>query len=212
MTMERLYRYNAVGRCTLLGLALVSFAACAPSRAVRKAEPRMNDDAPAALTGMITDGAEHSPEHQRLGALIGNWKAATRAWRGPGAPAEEGKGTMSNFWMLDGRFVGQEYESRRQRPRHQGLGALGYDNIRKVYTSVWLDTTSTSIYSATGSCDASGKVFTLDGVNQDPVTGKPVRWRSITRMINRKEYTFELFKQIPAGKMFRTLEITYTRE
>ena len=114
--------------------------------------------------------------------------------------------------MLDGRFVGQEYKSRAQKPQYRGLGALGYDNIRKMYTSVWLDTTSTSIYTATGSCDASGIVFTLEGVYQDPVTGKPLKYRSITRIINRKEYTFELFKEGSDGKVFKGLDITYTRK
>ena len=114
--------------------------------------------------------------------------------------------------MLDGRFVGQEYKSRAQRPKYQGLGALGYDNIKKVYTSVWLDTTSTSIYTATGSLDELGNVFTLEGVYQDPVTGKPVMCRSITRIINGKKYTFELFKESSDGNVFKALDITYTRK
>ena len=158
------------------------------------------------------DAAEPGPEHERLQALIGDWKAETIAWRGSGAAAEQGKGTLSNFWMLDGRFVGQEYKSRAQRPKYQGLGGLGYDNIRKLYTSVWLDTTSTSVYTATGSCDASGSLFTLEGVYQDPVTGTPVRCRSITRIFNTNKYTFELFKEGPDRKVFKALEITYTRK
>lgn len=102
--------------------------------------------------------------------------------------------------------------SRTQRPKYQGLGALGYDSIRKVYISVWLDTTSTSIHAAIGSGDALGNVFTLEGLCQDPVTGKPVKCRSITRIINRKKYTFELFKGGSVGGVFRGLDITYTRK
>ena len=212
MTMKRPYRYNAVRCCTLLGLALFSFATCADSRAVRDAKQPINDNVRPALADAPPNATEPGLEHERLQTLIGEWKAVTRAWRRHDAPIEEGKGSMSNFWMLDGRFVGQEYKSRAQRPKYQGLGALGYDNIRKVYTSVWLDTTSTSVYTATGSFDEAGNVFTLEGVYQDPVTGTPVKCRSITRIINRKKYTFELFKEGSDGKMFRTLDVVYTRK
>lgn len=211
MTTKRPYRANAIRRCTLLGLASISFAACTDSPLVRNEKQLASNDAKPTLMKTIPDGANPSPERERLQALIGDWKAETRAWRRPDAPVEEGAGTMSNFWMLDGRFVGQEYKSRAQRPKYQGLGALGYDNIRRVYTSVWLDTTSTSMHTASGSCDESGSVFTLEGVYQDPVTGKPVRCRSITRIINRKKHTFELFKEDPDGKLFKTLEVIYTR-
>lgn len=212
MTRKRPYRYNAVRRCMLLGLASISFATCANSRAIRDRKQLASDDAKPALMGTIPNAPEPGPEHQRLQALIGDWKAETKAWGCPGAPVEQGKGTLSNFWMLDGRFVGQEYKSRAQRPKYKGLGALGYDNVKKMYTSVWLDTTGTSIYTAAGSCDASGKVFTLEGIDRDPVTGTPLRCRSTLRIIDEKKYTFELFKEGSDGKMFRTLEVTYTRE
>lgn len=212
MTRKRRYRYNAVRCCMLLGLASIGFAACANSRGLRDRKQLASDDPTPAVMGTIPKAAEPSPEHQRLQALIGDWKAETRAWGRPGGPVEEGKGTLSNFWLLDGRFVGQEYKSRAQRPKYEGLGALGYDNIKKIYTSVWLDTAGTSIYNATGSCDASGKVFTLEGIDRDPVTGTPLRCRSTTHIINKKKYTFELFKEGSDGKMFRTLEVTYTRE
>ena len=212
MTMKRPCRYNAVRRCTLLSIALTSLAACTDSRLARNDEQLARDDGKPALMNTIPDAAEPGGEHERLQALVGDWKAETRAWRHAGATVEEGRGTVSNFWMLDGRFVGQEYKSRAQRPKYQGLGALGYDNIKKMYTSVWLDTMSTSIYAATGSCDTSGNVVTLEGVYQDPVTGTSVRCRSITRIINRKKYTFELFKEGSDGKLFKALDITYTRK
>lgn len=186
--------------------------ACANSRVVSDDKEFVNDDGRDVVASKTPAIAGPGPEHERLQALIGNWKAETKAWRRPDEPVEEGKGTVSNFWMLDGRFVGQEYKGRAQRPKYQGLGALGYDNIKKVYTSVWLDTMSTSIYTATGSCDESGNVFTLEGVYQDSVTGKPVKCRSITRIINRKEYSFELFKEGSDGKVFKALEVIYTRE
>lgn len=196
----------------ILASILAGCTACTSGRFVSYDNKPINYDGRDVIASGILEIVLPGPEHERLQALIGNWKAETRAWRRLGASEEKGRGTLSNFWMLNGRFVGQEYKSRAQRPKYQGLGAMGYDNIKKMYTSVWLDTTSTSIYTATGRFDATGNVYTLEGVCQDPVTGKPVKCRSITRIINRKKYTFELFKEGPKGKMFRTLEVIYTRE
>ena len=208
-------RSSARGVCLhklILASVLAGCSACANSRVVSDDKEPVNSDGRDGIASKTPEIARPGLEHERLQALIGNWKAETRAWRRPDAPVEEGKGTMSNFWMLDGLFVGQEYKSRAQRPKYQGLGALGYDSIRKVYTSVWLDTASTSIYTAIGSCDVSGNVFTLEGGCQDPVTGKPVKCRSITRIVDSKKYTFELFQEGSDGKVFKTLDISYTRE
>lgn len=208
--------YSRARGARLHKLILASFltgcTACATTRVVSDDNEPVRIDGQNVVASMTTEIAEPGPEHRRLQALIGNWTAETKTWRRPDAPVEQGTGTMSNFWMLDGRFVGQEYKSRARRPKYQGLGALGYDGIRKVYTSVWLDTRSTLIHTATGSCDASGSVFTLDGVSQDPAIGEPVTCRSITRIVNKKKYTFELFMEGSDGKMFRTLEVIYSRE
>ncbi len=212
MTMKRPYRPNGFRRWTLMGLGSIGFASCADTGAVREAKQPVKIDVQTSRMDRMPMAAEPGAEHERLQALVGEWKAETRAWLHPGATVQEGQGTVSNFWMLNGRFVGQEYKSRAQRPKYEGLGALGYDNTKKVYTSVWLDTTSTSIYTATGSCDESGNVFTLEGVCHDPVTGEPVKCKSVTRIVNRKEYTFELFKEGSDGKVFRALDITYTRK
>lgn len=212
---EKGRRWSARGVCLhhlSLASVLVCCTTCANNRVVSGDKQPVNATERGAVVSKLRGIAELGSEHERLQALIGDWKAETRAWRHPGAAVQGGLGTVSNFWMLDGRFVGQEYKSRGQRPKYQALGALGYDSVQRVYTSVWLDTTSTSIYTATGSCDTSGNVFTLEGVYQDPVTGSPVKSRSITRIINSNEYTFELFREGSDGKMFRTLEIIYTRK
>ncbi|MCH9033317.1 MAG: hypothetical protein IID42_02285 [Planctomycetes bacterium] len=61
-------------------------------------------------------------------------------------------------------------------------------------------------------CDASGDVFTLDGVYQDAATGNPMKCRSVTRIINGKKCTFEPFRVGSDGKMFRALDVICARE
>ncbi|MCH9033318.1 MAG: DUF1579 family protein [Planctomycetes bacterium] len=120
----------------ILASVLTGCTACATSRVVSGDKEPVNIDGRVVVASMTLETAEPGPEHQRLQALIGNWKAETRAWRRPDARAEQEMRTMSNFWMLDGRFVGQEYERRARRPKFQGLGAMGYDDMRQVCTSV----------------------------------------------------------------------------
>ncbi|MFQ5490844.1 MAG: DUF1579 domain-containing protein [Phycisphaerae bacterium] len=196
----------------LLAGVLAGLPACASSGIAHNNQPQADAPPPKAPQAAVSKIARPGPQHKRLEALIGNWNAVSSAWPHRGEPVEEGKGTLSNFWMLDGRFVGQEYKSKSKDPPYQGLGALGYDNVKHLYTSVWLDTAGTAVLTSLGSCDKTGKVFTLKGRLNDPTTGKPVRTKSITRIVDPKTYTFELFKDDADGKMFKTLHITYTRK
>jgi len=150
-------------------------------------------------------------DHERLQALTGDWKAETSSWHRPGGPVKLARGTLSSFWILGGRYIGQVYQSRTQRPKYQGIGAISYDKNRNMYTSVWLDTKSTSIYSASGMYSESINALILKGTYHDPERGTPERRKSVTRIINEKKYTFELFREGADGKMFKALEIIYTR-
>ena len=100
--------------------------------------------------------------HEKLKQHAGEWEATTRVWMGgPGTPAQEAKGTAVSRPILGGRFMQMDYSGSMMGMPMTGLGFMGYDNARNLYTSYWLDSMGTTVHSSKGQFDAEGKVLTL---------------------------------------------------
>ena len=75
------------------------------------------------------------PEHQRLGAFVGNWTFEGEIKPGPMGPAGKVTGTDRIDWVPGNFFVQRLYQGTGPMGEAQGLEILGYDAIKKVYTS-----------------------------------------------------------------------------
>lgn len=152
------------------------------------------------------------PEHKRLEPFAGSWTYTVKAWMDPSKPPEESKGTCERKWILDGRFLLEEVQGAETNNPFRGLGLLGYDISQKKYTSAWVDSMSTAIATGLGTCDPSGKVFTFTSEGFDPIAGKRVKGRDLVRIVDNDKHTMEMYKEGPAGKEVKVLEITMTRK
>src|SRR6187399_2365390 len=77
--------------------------------------------------------------HKKLEPFIGEWNAEVKAWMAPGQPPAESKGTAKATWILDGRYVQEEFSGDFMGQPFKGMSLTGYDNIRGKYRSVWVD-------------------------------------------------------------------------
>lgn len=150
--------------------------------------------------------------HKKLDVFVGDWKSVSKFWMAPGQEPQTSEGEMRMTWILGGRFLKQEYKGQAMGRPFEGMGLWGYDNLKKKYISSWVDTMSTKIAIELGTCDASGKTFTSFGSHDDPITGKVVKTKSITRVVNKDKHVLEMYAPGPDGKMFKNLEIVYTRK
>lgn len=200
-------------RYLLLIVALAGVTALVTSRAVSddKKQPGGEAQENEMMAKWIAAGSpgEH---HKKLDVFVGNWKGVSKHWMDPSQEPEPTEATMKVTWILGGRFLKQEYKGEAMGQPFEGLGLWGYDNLKKKYTATWADNITTSIMAELGTCDASGKTFTLFGSQDNPMTGKAVKTKSITRIINKDKHVFEMYEPGPDGKMFKNLEITYTRK
>jgi hypothetical protein len=73
-----------------------------------------------------------------------------------------------------------------------------------------MDTMGTQIMSSTGTADASGKM-TFTGTVDDPMTNKKMDFKETITVVDNDHHVFEMWMPGPDGKMFKTLEITYTK-
>ena len=79
------------------------------------------------------------------------------------------------------------------RPNQARGGARGYDNVKKKYVHVWLDSLSSGISTSEGTADATGKVITLTGKCIDPVTGGEQSHRVVLTVVDDKKHVLEFF-------------------
>jgi hypothetical protein len=93
-----------------------------------------------------------------------------------------------------------------------GVGVTGFDNVIGKYVWTWIDNMGTGIMTGVGTADASGKVLTMIGTMNDPMTGKPSKSRMVTTIIDDDHHTFEMFGTPPGGKKeVKMMTIDYVR-
>ena len=151
-------------------------------------------------------------QHKKLQPVIGTWDVQVKSWMAPGAPPEESTGTSESTWALGGRYVQQTFHGSMMGQPFEGIGYIGYDNIRKQYVSTWMDNMSTAVMSSTGSLDPSGKGMTFKGTMDDPMSGKPMKTEEKMSIGDNDHHMLEMWSPGPDGKMFKSMEITYTRK
>src|SRR5271166_1062039 len=150
------------------------------------------------------------PIHQRLNDLAGSWDVALRYTLAD--KQHEGKATCEAKWILDGRFLQQEYHSQFQGKPFQVVQLLGYDNPRKKTIEIMMDNLSTGLLHNEGSISEDGKVITNLGGSLDPLTGKPYKLRTVTTIVDRDHFTLEWFRANDGGKEDRVVSMAHARK
>jgi hypothetical protein len=155
-----------------------------------------------------TPGKEHAAlvEH-----FSGKWDVLSRFFPAPGAPPEESKGSAVMMPIFDGRFVEQRYKGSYMGMPFEGIGFSGYDNVKKEYNNVWLDSMGTMIMISSGTFDAGGAAYSYKGTYTDPLTKKELVNRMVGKIESSDRQVWEAYSTGPDGKEFKMMELVYTR-
>jgi len=70
------------------------------------------------------------PAHKALDVLVGNWQAEVKCWMDPDGPPNVSQGTAKATWILNGRFLQEEFHGEMMGKPFTGLSLLGYDNFK----------------------------------------------------------------------------------
>jgi Protein of unknown function (DUF1579) len=149
--------------------------------------------------------------HKKMAALEGSWTAKVSQWMAPGAPAAESTATAEFKMILGGRYLSQSFSGTMMGQPFHGFGISGFDNAKKVTQTVWMDTFGTGMLQMTGSWDAAG-ALTETGSMDDFMTGKPMSFKAQMHMADNDHIHYEMWMSGPDGKMFKDLDIAYTRQ
>lgn len=148
--------------------------------------------------------------HKKLASMAGSWSTRTKSFMEPGKPPLESIGTCDQKMILGGRFLKQEFVGELMGVPFNGIGVTGYENHQKKYVSTWMNSIRTRIFLFEGTADADGKTITQTCEFDDPVRG-PMKWRSVTRIVDDDTHLFEMYATDKNGKEEKLIEITYTR-
>jgi hypothetical protein len=149
--------------------------------------------------------------HKKLAMLSGTWKAESKVWmKGPDSLPSISKGTSQKSMVLGGRYLKEEFKGEMMGQPFLGTGYTAYDNLKKKFIETWIDNMGTAISTMEGTLDEEGKVLTLSGKMDDPMTGetdKEVKY--VLRIIDKNKHVFEAFDE-DSDKP--TMQITYTKK
>ena len=166
---------------------------------------------PAVAAKMMAYGTP-GPEHKMLASHAGKWHGKGQFWMDPaGAPTTSDIDSEYTASM-NGLFLTNTTKSDMMGMPFEGHGVDGYDNVTKKFVSTWVDNTSSGIMYLEGTYDAATKTTTLTGNVTDAVAGKPMPVKMIIKDTDANSFAMEMHRANPKdGKMFKCMEIAYTR-
>jgi hypothetical protein len=145
-------------------------------------------------------------EHEKLKALVGNWKAqetmAPSPWDPKGGEAEASSVAKLG---LDGMFVIAEYEQQRGgHVTYRGHGVFGWDAGQKSYTMYWFDSMGSDPGGpARGSWEGDTLTFQMQS--------KMGHSRYTYRFRSADEYAFEIHMSRDGETWNRWIDSVYRR-
>ena len=156
-------------------------------------------------------GAPGAP-HKLLEPLVGEWTAEVQCWMTLGGPPTPSKGTAKTEWVMNGRFIKEDFKGEMLGKPFVGMMLTGYDNHQKQYNTLWVDDMSTAILKSEGTIDSDGKVITFLSKMDCPMTGeKDMPIKQVVRIVNADTHVFEMHETRAGKEERKTMEITYTR-
>lgn len=192
---------------TSIGLCLVLAASVVMAKD-KKPEKQMD---PQAMMEMYQKLATPGEPHKQLASLAGSWTTKTKEWMEPGKPPTEADGSVEMRMLLDGRFLQQDFTGEMMGQPYTGVGITGYDNLRKKYVSIWLDTMGTGPFMMEGTASGDGKTITLKGQHAEPGGGHMTH-RAVWKIVDSNTQTFDMWGAHGGGKEMKEMEIVYTRK
>jgi hypothetical protein len=166
---------------------------------------------PAMMDAMMKAGVP-GDAHKKLDGMAGTWDTKITMWMLPGMDPMTSTGTSTNQWVMGGRYLEQRFKGDFMGMPFEGLGFTGYDNVKKQYWGSWMDNMSTSMMRSTGTASADGKTWEFDGVMSDPMTGKDCNVKEKVTVVDADHHIMEMWAPAPDGKMFKSMEIAYSRK
>lgn len=168
------------------------------------------DEAEAAMKAWM-DYATPGAMQKMIAMADGDWKTDMTYWMAPGAPPMTTTGSCTNKMIMGGRYQESRFTSSMDGQPFEGTGILGYDNVRKVFVSTWIDNMGTGIVYLEGKWDDATRSITFTGTVTDAMAGKAMPMREVFKWVDDNNQVMEMY-MMADGKEYKSMELKYTRK
>ena len=152
--------------------------------------------------------------HRHLDYFVGQWQSLQEVWMEPGAEPISRKQEITVKSILGGRFLQAHIKGEMMGKPIEGIVLTGYDNYKQVFFAIQMNNMSTGYMISSGTLDKTGKIRTETALYDDALSGKQVKLKAVTTLIDRDRYLYQLYYIEPGdtqGKEIKSMEILYTR-
>ena len=144
------------------------------------------------------------PEHEKMKELAGTWDAVMKM------AGQESKATAIYKSICGGMWLESDFEGDIGGMKFQGHGLDGYDQRKKKYVGVWVDSLTSAPLNFEGSMDPKTKLIVMTGESVGP-DGKPQKFKNTTAHKDKDNFTFKMYMVQPDGKEELAFTIEYSR-
>ena len=149
--------------------------------------------------------------HQMLAKTDGTWNEDVTMWSDPNAAPMKMTATCENKMILGGRYQESRHTGYFNNMPFEGYNLIGYDNIKKVFQSTWIDNMGTGTIHMEGPYDPATKTVTLTGKEIEPMSGQEIEVKQTVQFVDDNNELVQMFSTRD-GKEVKTMEIKLTRK
>ena len=157
--------------------------------------------------------AKPGEHHEALRRYLGKWDVESEMVM-PGAPPQKSTGEAEFHWLMEGRWLQQDFHGTLMGMPYRGFGLTGWDNYKKKHVGMWCDSMNTTMLHFEGvPVDPTGKVIVMYGPMDEYMTGehdKVVKY--LTRFLDDDKFVFEIWDMAIGENGAAVMRLTYTRQ
>jgi len=151
-----------------------------------------------------------SEVHKMMAKSDGEWSEEIQMWMDPGAPSQTMHASCVNKMILGGRYQESTHNGEFNGMPFEGRSITGYDNIRQIIFSTWIDNMGTGLTYMEGTWNPASNSIEMKGKMTDPMTGTVADVREVLKFVDDNTQIMEQYG-VKDGKEYKSMEIRLTR-
>jgi hypothetical protein len=113
--------------------------------------------------------------HKMLSTFVGIWDEEITTWSSLDQAETKGKGKVVIQMVLNGRYQHARHLCEFMGADFEGFSIIGFDNVKQVFQTTWIDNMSTGILFMDGSWNEAAKKISFKGKFANPSNGELVK-------------------------------------